>query len=164
MASMLSLVDCLPHHESVDIGGNKNIDIFGISGEDLGAILGRYPDAFQQMAKAGTKVTDVNQGLLGAMMAAGQRDDDGNSLLGNDKVEKLARGYPIGTQLKIMQVVGRLTFPDGVGPFLEGLVSVSAAAKEAMEVVVRVASKEQGTASPQMRRPSVAPATRASGG
>ncbi len=165
MSSMLSLLDVLPRHERVDIGGGQEVDVFGISGEDIGKILGRYPNAFQQLMDSGNKPTAIDPALLGALLAAAQRDVDGSeSLLGNDRVEKRCRTLAVGAQMKMMAAMGRCTFPDGIGPFLEGLVSISAAASEALEVVVRVASKEAPTASPQTQKPSVPPRTPASGG
>ena len=190
MASMLSLVDVLPKHERVDIGtcsacagaggsgsngkkdckacggsGKLEIDVFGISGEDIGRILGRYPNAFTQMVASANTPTALEPGLMGAIVAASQREaeDPDTSLLGNEKIEKRGRGLGVGAQMKILKAMGRCTFPDGIGPFLEDLVLTSASAKEAMEVIVRVASKEQATTSPRTPKPSEQPATPASG-
>jgi len=190
MASMLSLVDVLPKHERVDIGtcstcagaggsgdngkkeckacggsGKLEIDVFGISGEDIGRILGRYPNAFTQMVASANTPTALEPGLMGAIVAASQREgeDPDTSLLGNEKIEKRGRGLGVGAQMKILKAMGRCTFPDGIGPFLEDLVLTSSSAKEAMEVIVRVASKEQATTSPRTPRPSEPPATPPSG-
>ena len=190
MASMLSLVDVLPKHERVDIGtcsacagaggsgsngkkdckacggsGKLEIDVFGISGEDIGRILGRYPNAFTQMVASANTPTALEPGLMGAIVAASQREaeDPDTSLLGNEKIEKRGRGLGVGAQMKILKAMGRCTFPDGIGPFLEDLVLTSTSAKEAMEVIVRVASKEQATTSPRTPKPSEQPATPASG-
>ena len=190
MASMLSLVDVLPKHERVDIGtcstcagaggsgdngkkeckacggsGKLEIDVFGISGEDIGRILGRYPNAFTQMVASANTPTALEPGLMGAIVAASQREgeDPDTSLLGNEKIEKRGRGLGVGAQMKILKAMGRCTFPDGIGPFLEDLVLTSTSAKEAMEVIVRVASKEQATTSPKTPKPSEPPATPPSG-
>ena len=190
MASMLSLVDVLPKHERVDIGtcstcagaggsgdngkkeckacggsGKLEIDVFGISGEDIGRILGRYPNAFTQMVASANTPTALEPGLMGAIVAASQREgeDPDTSLLGNEKIEKRGRGLGVGAQMKILKAMGRCTFPDGIGPFLEDLVLTSTSAKEAMEVIVRVASKEQATTSPKTPKPSEPPVTQPSG-
>jgi hypothetical protein len=163
MGSMLSLLDVLPRHERVDIGGGQKVDVCGISGEDIGKILHRYPNAFQQLIESGSKPAGIDPGLLGALLAAAQRNGEDESLLGNEKVERMSRSLGIGAQMKMLQALGRCTFPDGVGPFLEGLVSMSSAATEAMQVVVQVASKGQATASRPTRKPSAQPATLASG-
>jgi len=190
MASMLSLVDVLPKHERVDIGtcstcagaggsgdngkkdckacggsGKLEIDVFGISGEDIGRILGRYPNAFTQMVASANTPTALEPGLMGAIVAASQREgeDPDTSLLGNEKIEKRGRGLGVGAQMKILKAMGRCTFPDGIGPFLEDLVLTSSSAKEAMEVIVRVASKEQATTSPKTPKPSEPPVTQPSG-
>lgn len=163
MARMLSLLDVLPRSERVDIGGGQEIDVFGISGEDIGKILTRYPDAFQQLSSSANKPSNLDPGLLGALMAATQRNGSDDSLLGDENVEKRARTLSVGAQLKVMQAMGRCTFPDGVGPFLEGLMSVSSSANEAMEVVVRLVSKGQATGSPPTPKPSEPPDTPSSG-
>jgi hypothetical protein len=166
MASMLSLLDVLPRHERVDIG-NGEIDVFGISGEDIAKLLERYPNALQQMANSGGKPGGIEPGLLGALVAACQRGGDAaSSLLGNEIVEGRARTLGIGAQMKVLQAIGRCTFPDGVGPFLEALVSMSLTAKEATRVIIQVAqvaSKDRATTSPQPPKPSEPPATQASG-
>jgi|SRR6516164_6137735 hypothetical protein len=163
MASKLSLADVLPRFERVGIGGDQFIEVYGISGEDIGMILNRWPDAFQQLAKAGGKPGGMAPGLLGAVIAATQRNGKDESLLGDEKVEKRARALSVGAQLKVLQAMGRCTFPDGIGPFLEGLQSMSSAAKEAMAVVVRVVSKDQAMASPPTPKPSAVPETLPSG-
>jgi hypothetical protein len=187
---MLSLVDVLPKHERVDIGtcdacngtggkgdnghkeckacggsGKLAIDVFGISGEDVGKILGRYPNAFSQMVAVGNKPTALEPGLMGAIVAASQRepDDPDSSLLGNEKIEKRARGLAVGAQMKILQAMGRCTFPDGIGPFLEALLSTSTSAREAMDLVAKAALKERAMTSPPPPKPSEQPATQASG-
>lgn len=161
MASMLSLLDVLPRHERVGIGGDDFVDVFGICGEDIGKILERFPDAFQQMAVAAP--TKMNPGLLGALLAASQRNGEEESLLGNEKAEQRGRTLPIGAQVKMLQALGRCTFPDGIGPFLESYMSISSAATEAIEILVQVGSREQDMASRRTRKPSEQPDTPASG-
>jgi len=160
---MLSLLDVLPRHERVDIGGGQMVDVFGVSGEDVGKILSRYPDAFEQMVNSGGRPTGMDPGLLGAMLSACQRNGSEESLLGNETVEKRCRSLAIGAQMKMLQALGRCTFPDGVGPFLEGLMSISSVAREATEVIVRVASKGQAMESPPTPKPSEPPVTPPSG-
>jgi len=163
MASMLSLLDVLPRHEQVNIGDGK-VDIFGISGMDIGEILRRYPNAFQQIADSGGQPIKMEPGLLGALLAACQRNGDGTtSYLGNEKVEGRCRTLDASTQMKMLEAVGRCTFPDGIGPFLEGLVSLSEATLRVMELVVQVASKVPDTASPPTPKPLEPLATEASG-
>ena len=163
MASMLSLLDVLPRHERVDIGGDQKLDVFGISGEDIGRILERYPNAFEQIYSSGTQPNRMDPGLLGALLAASQRNGDLGSLLDNDDAERRGRSLGISDQMKIIQAVGRCTFPDGVGPFLESLASMSSSTAEAIELIVQVGSKVQPTASQPTPRPSEPPATQASG-
>jgi len=160
---MLSLLDVLPRHERVDIGGGQKIDVYGISGGDIGKILERYPNAFQQIADSGSQPTRMDAGLLGALLAASQRNGEDESMLNNEKAEKRGRALAVSDQIKIMQALGRCTFPDGIGPFLEDLVSMSSETFKATEVIVRVVSKDQPTESPPTPKPSEPPDTPPSG-
>jgi hypothetical protein len=162
MSTMLSLVDVLPRHEQVNIGSDE-ICVYGITGEDIGKILMRFPDAFAQLYGHSNQLMNMDPELLGALMAASQRNGEDVSMLGNDKAERRARNFSIGDQMKIMKALGRCTFPDGVGPFLEDLTSMSSATNEAIEVIVKAVSKEQPTESQPMPRPSEPPSTPASG-
>ena len=163
MASMLSLLDVLPRHERVDIGGAQ-IDVFGISGGDWGEILRRYPDAFQQIANAGSQPIKMEIGLMGALLAASQHNaENTQSLLGNEHAEARARMLGARDQMKVMQAMGRCTFPDGVGPFLEDLVSMSESTLAATELVVQVSSRGQDTPSPPPRKNSGQHDTQTSG-
>ncbi len=163
MAGRLSLLDVLPRSERVDIGGGQEVDVFGISAEDIGKILARYPMAFQQIIDAKGQVTGMDPGLLGAMLAASQRNGSEESLVGNDEVERRGRTLGMGAQMKMVQAIGRCTFPDGIGPFLQGLASISSGANEAMRVVVQVVSKDRVTRSPPTPKPSEQPDTPPSG-
>lgn len=164
MSTMLSLLDALPRHERVGIGGDQSIDVFGISGEDIGAIIERFPDVFEQLMNLSHKPLKMSPGLMGALIAASQRNPHGeDSLLGNELVEKRARTMAVGAQVKLLLAMGRCTFPDGVGPFLEDYASMSSGAVKAIEIVVEVASKEQGTASPLMPKRSAPPQAPPSG-
>lgn len=162
MAAKLSLLDVLPRHERVDIGSGE-IDVWGVCGEDLGKILARYPDAFAILLDSGATPQNMNPGLMGAFMAASQRNGSEESLLGNEIVERRCRSLGIGVQTKMLLAIGRSTFPDGIGPFLEDHLLLSSSAKQAMEVVVQVASREQATASPPTPKPSEQSETQASG-
>jgi hypothetical protein len=162
MAKMLSLVDVLPRHELVNIGGDE-ICVYGVSGEDIGKILLRFPDAFAQLYGHSNHLIAMQPELLGALMAASQRNGEDKSMLGDDNAERRARTHSIGDQMKIMKALGRCTFPDGVNPFLEDLVSMSSATNEAIEVIVKVVSKAQPTESQPTPKPSELPDTQASG-
>jgi hypothetical protein len=158
---MLSLNDVLPRHERVNVGEGE-IDVFGISGEDIGEILRRYPNAINQMW--GSQPINMEPGLLGALIAASQRTPEGaSSYLGDEGMEKKARAISAYDQARIMKAIGRCTFPEGVGPFVEDLESMSASLTEAVELVVQVVSRARGTASPQTQKPSEPPQTPPSG-
>lgn len=168
MASMLSILDVLPRHERVNIGGDQEIliDVFGVSGEDVGKILERFPTAFIDLAKSGGVPSALDPSLIGAFLAASQRKKaDGKtiSLFGDDEAESAMRSLAVGAQIKLLQSMARCTFPDGLNPFLEGLRSISSASKEAVQIIVKAASKDQDMKLPPRPKPSDAPVTQASG-
>jgi hypothetical protein len=160
---MLSLLDVLPRSEKVPVGDGQELTVFGISTEDGGRILQRFPNAFHQMASSGGNIAGWDPALLGAMLAASQRNGSEHSMLGNDVAESRGRSLGMGVQLKLVQAIGRCTFPDGLGPFLEELASMSSGAQQVLQVVVQVASKAQAMTSPPRPKPSAPPATQPSG-
>jgi hypothetical protein len=150
MTPILSLIDTPPRHEQAVVGDGK-IDVFGISGGDIGEILKRFPNAFQEIADSGSQPIKMNPGLMGALIAACQRTPDGmSSFLGDEKMEAHCRCLDAQTQMQIFWAIGRCTFPDGVGPFLDGLVSLSESTLKVMELIVQIASRSQETPSPPM--------------
>lgn len=163
MAAMLSLLDALPRHERVDIGSDQFLMVYGLSGESIGKILGRFPDAFMQIANSGSQPQSMEPGLLGALIAGSQRGEDGEAMLGNDKAEINARAFAVADQAKLLQAMGRCTFPDGVGPFLDLLESMSSRTAEAAELIVKVVSKGQDTKSPPTPKPLEPPDIQVSG-
>jgi hypothetical protein len=162
MGEMLSLRDVLPRHERVDVGDGK-VDLFGISGEDIGVIIERFPDAFNQIANAGSQAIKLPGELMGALIAAAQRNGDGSSFLGDKSMELRGRSFGAADQQRMLTAIGKCTFPDGVGPFLESLVHSAEATVEAMDLAARVASRVQAMPSPPTPKPSDAPDTPPSG-
>jgi len=160
----LSLLDVLPRHERVDIGSDGLIDVYGISGYDLGRIMERYPDAFEILVEFGKHpVKGMDAGMTGAFLAACQRDENEESFLGHEIVERRARNLGLHPQIKMLLAMGRCTFPDGIGPFLSDYELISSATSEAITVVVQAASRAEATASQQRPRNSEQPDTPASG-
>lgn len=151
--ALLSLRDVHRLVERVDIGGGRQIDVSGLTGDDITALLTRFPKMFGLFSDAGGNIALLPSDLIGAIVAACQRET------GNEEMEKLARAEPIGVSLKILQAMGRTTFPDGFGPFLQGLRSGSGAINDAVELVLR----ESASILPQPPKNSAQPATPPSG-
>ena len=138
MAKLLGLLDVHPLTERVDVGGGHSVEV---TGADLSSV--------------GTNPTAVSPDVLGELIAGCTPPYD----IDNGEVVARAKKLPIGTQMKILQAMGRTTFPDGFGPFLEGLRSTSGEVQKAVNLVIR----EQALTSPPPRPPSAPPATPPSG-
>ena len=158
MSALLGLLDVHPRTERVSVGRSADgeeqfLDVTGISGEDIWNLLNRFPTLFADMMQAGANPGKMHPEVLGAVISAATRS------YGNEEAEKIARTLPVGTQMKVLRAMGRTTFPDGFGPFLEDLKSASGAMAEAVEVVIR----ERATTLQQPQKPSAPPETPSSG-
>ena len=159
MGAMLSLADVCPRYERVSLGDGE-IEVYGLSAEDLGKLLIRFPNAFEELYTR--NLLGMNPEMVGAVMAASQRNGKG-SYLGDESVEMRSRYLSIGDQMRVMKALARCTFPDCVGPFLEDLAQMSSSTGAAIDVIVKVGSKEHGTTSPPMPKPSAPPEVQPSG-
>src|ERR1700759_5574178 len=107
MGSKLSLLDVQLRSEQVDVSSDQTIEVYGICAEDIGKLLARFPNAFQQMVQATTNPAEMNPHFLCALIAASQRNGSDTSMLGNEACEMAGRQHGLGTQLKIVRAIGR---------------------------------------------------------
>lgn len=145
----LSLADIGPATEAVTIGENT-ITLRGISTEDVLELFQRFPELQKIVGGGGFKVDDLISlapRALGAIIAAAHDE------LGNDAAEETAAKFSLETQLDIIEAIGRLTFKNGFGPFVERLTVLSDAAVSLSN------GKVPGTPLPQASKPSLPPDT-----
>jgi len=114
---MATLSDVAKVPRQVPVNG-VSVDVFGVSGEGFAMLMARFPEVKNMMD--GKK---VNKGelmklaprALAAFIAAGTGHP------GNVEMEEVARTLPVGAQADLIEEILRLTFPRGVGPFVEQL-------------------------------------------
>lgn len=120
---MASLLDIGPLTETVVIRG-ISLDVSGVSAGDLFKLITKFPE-FRKLIGGGSseEITPDKFVSLGSDVAAviiamvtGQG--------GNKEVEEKARGLSAGEQMAIVSKAFGLTFPSGIGPFVEQLTSL----------------------------------------
>lgn len=134
---MSSLLDVGPLTEEVTIRGNP-ITCYGVSAGGLFYLINHYPEIRQLLER---KATDLNvndllekaQSAISAVIAIGTTDPEeytANSKEWKRVVEKaIPRANTLGVsdQLAVVSTVFKLTFPEGTGPFVERINSMTEA-------------------------------------
>jgi hypothetical protein len=121
---MAGLMDIGPLSEDVAIGKHE-LTVYGLTAEDIFYLLFTYPDLQELARKQGAKLTaksvmEVGPQILAVIIAYGTHEQ------GNKKaIEKARKELPAAAQLKIISAIFRLTFPQGVGPFVSELTEMS---------------------------------------
>lgn len=112
---MTGLLDIAPSQATVKINGTA-VPVPGVSAEGLAYLLGRFPEL--RMAMAGRTVEATQWQALGgkivaAIIAAGI------GYPGDEDQEKAAAKLPAGLQLDLLEIIVKVTMPEGPLPFLE---------------------------------------------
>lgn len=140
---MVSLLDIGDLKEEVDIRGKK-IDVTGVSASGAVTLLTRFPEIRKLFAGKAADVTveaivSMAPELVAAIIAAGCGSP------GDVKHEEAARKLGIEEQFDLITAILRLTFPAGVGPFVERLYALMPDA----DVAAVASGWEAGTKSPE---------------
>lgn len=141
---MVGLLDIRPSSEKVKIDDDQNVDVVGLSSGEIADLLIRFPDLFKLMSGAGIgadALRKVAPEAIAAIIASCTGDH------GNTKAEIAAKKLPLGAQFNILKAMGRRTFPDGFGPFVQALNDLSGD-------VQALATKAPATTSPKPPLPS----------
>lgn len=116
---MVGLLDIAPLTETVEVRGVK-LTVTGITGEGLFHLFGQFPEIGKVMAD---RTDDLSAGdlikLAPEAVAAAIAAGTGNP--GNEQAIAIAKTLSAAEQLELLEVTLRLTFPKGVGPFVETL-------------------------------------------
>jgi hypothetical protein len=116
---MVGLTDVVPATLKVKVAGTE-IDVYGVSGEGLAVLIGRYPELKLVMTgrvaelDADTLMKNVPTAIA-AIIAAGTGDP------GNKTAEAVAAKLPLETQFDLLAAIVKMTMPGGVHPFVEKL-------------------------------------------
>lgn len=128
---MTSLLDIGPLTEEVPVNG-KSVTVYGVTPEGFFYLLGRFPALASMFGGEGAK--SLEAGALLAMapeavayalaVATTDRSDYVGVKEWKVDVEKAAlisQNLSAHYQMAILQAALRLTFPDGIGPFIKGV-------------------------------------------
>lgn len=99
------------------------VEVFGISVKDMADLFNRVPDLDKLFSGSDITVQSIvrtGPGTIALIIAAGCRQ------LGNSVAEENAAALGIDTQLQFIDAIIKLTFPTGVGPFVERLNQLAA--------------------------------------
>lgn len=110
---MPSLLDFVPQSEMV-----HGVKVYGLGITAIAILISEHPVLAQISMGSGAKYADVLSSApiaVPAVIAAGC-----GGLADKDTMAK-AESLPIDVQLDFLEAIGRLTFPQGFGPFLERL-------------------------------------------
>jgi hypothetical protein len=125
--SPIGLLNAGPLTIPVDItlGGKKRrIEVNAVSAEDIIPLLVRFPEFRMLMDKdraaeiTPERLVKMSPEALGAVLASC------TGTPGNEEAEANARKLGLGNQLKILKAAIPISFPEGLGPFVEDLRSL----------------------------------------
>jgi hypothetical protein len=125
---MADLLDIAPSTsvEVVKISGNR-ILVRGLHGDAIASIVARFPELGILLgggANIGTRMIERFGNAIGPIIAAGCGH------LGDQKYEQHAGTLLVEDQLKLLQAIVGLTFPNGLASFVEMLATLVTQADE----------------------------------
>lgn len=122
---MVSLLDIAPITRTVPING-QGVTVRGISAHGIATLLERFPAL--QGAITGASELSAENLYTAAPAAIASLIAAGCGLPGEPGAEAIAASLPATEQLELLAATLELTFPRGLGPFLEKLAQLKSAA------------------------------------
>jgi hypothetical protein len=131
--SMADLLDIAPSTavEVVKIDG-KRIIVRGLHGDAIASIVSRFPELgflLDGTSSIGPRLIERFGAAIGPIIAAGCGQ------LGNEKYEQHAGKLLVEHQLKLLQAIMGMTFPNGIASFVETLAALVTRADEGAKVI-----------------------------
>ena len=120
---MASLLDLGPLTEEVEIRGVK-LTIQGLTAVHLFKLFAEFPNmgqAISQIGNQGAKMLELAPDLIAKVIATA------TGSAGDKAVEDKARMMGAADQMLILSAVQRLSFPDGISPFVEQITKLMGA-------------------------------------
>lgn len=142
---MVGLIDTASAVETVTIGKVK-VEVPGISAHGISILLRRFPELRKMMSRKGADaelLMKMGPDIVVAAIAAGL------GLPGDEAEEARARVLTFGPQLDLIEAILRVTFPDGLLPFVQKLerlgvlVNLNAVGRKAVPSGKKRASKSR---------------------
>jgi hypothetical protein len=118
----LSLLDIAPRIETVSIGGDDTVEVRGVSAKSIAMLLGRFPELARLVsgvAPTPEQWKEVGPAALNAIVACAL------GYPGDREAELRVENLSLEATMDILTMCGRLTFPGGVGPFVQRLVALT---------------------------------------
>ena len=117
----VKLTDIVAIETPVTIG-EHTFQVRGLPATHLAQLLFRFPE-FQDLVASdkditATQILSLATACVGAVLAAAV------GMAGEADQEAAAAKLPAGTQLEILEAAIRLSAPNGIGPFVETLISL----------------------------------------
>jgi hypothetical protein len=115
---MVGLADIAPATAKVDCGGERPVEVRGVSIRGASNLMERFPELqkfFRGMAVSPDELIKIAPDAVAAIIAAGVGKPD------DMETEAVADVLPLDAQIDLLEAILRLTMPRGVGPFAEKL-------------------------------------------
>jgi hypothetical protein len=142
---MADLLDIAPSTacEVVKLDG-KRIVVRGLHGNAIASIVARFPELGALLGggdNIGSRLIERFGSAIGPIIAAGCGH------LGDEKYEQHANTLLVEYQLKLVTAIIGLTFPNGIGSFIEAITTLSLGAVNEQKVI-KVRLKKSPSPSP----------------
>ena len=117
---MVSLLDIADQKKTVKVRG-ADIAVVGLSAKDIASLLSSFPELREMLAGrvgeglAADAMQKFAPAAIAAVIAAG------TGVGGDPKSIEAAGRLAVGEQIELLAVILEMTFPSGIGPFVERL-------------------------------------------
>lgn len=144
---MADLLDIAPSTsiENVRIADGRWVKVRGLQFNDIASIAARFPDLVVLLVGGDNIVPRLIAqfgGAVAPIIAAG------SGHLADEKAEQIANGLLIEDQFKLVTVIYRLTFPNGLAALIEAMASFMNGAADEKPKSGKVRLKQSPSASP----------------
>lgn len=122
---MTSLQDIGSLSEEITVSRNVTLQLYGVTTESLFHLMGKFPEIKLLMQRRAAeikpeRIMEMTPRIVSYIIGAGLTDPDIDDHFKTiEKNAKLARRLGLADQLKAVNKVFELSFPEGVGPFVE---------------------------------------------
>lgn len=150
---MADLLDIAPSTavETVTISGGRTLTVHGLQSDNIAFLVSRFPDLVPKLVMlfAGGDDAIVSRLFVQLGPAIGPIIACANDHQGNEKAEHNAsKSLLLEDQVKLVAVIYRLTFPNGLAAFLETLTGLMGEAADERPKVVKIRLRTSPSGSP----------------